>query len=224
MYIIIEYMDKIFSYNVNDKTNTLTTDDKRQIRKINQKMTKFKCYYCGNVFFSQCKIERHIKTPFGSEQNNSDEHTTRNDVRYEQCCQMCFVLTNYSTKYSKYIKIFESDMSQYTIIKNTIDFIRKYKNVPKYIDIDKNIKDDDGCIKTGAFFSIVSNGFINKKLKAFFTNLIDIDYIVTTEQDTYNPFLNFDMDDTNSDDIVIDNVYKTMKRLTKWNEKFIKSF
>ena len=120
------------------------------MKKFCKTQNNITCVYCGGTY----------KSAFGC---------FMIDKEFKLCCQLCYIITNYTKKYSKMLQVIKSDMSQLEIIRKTVGFVENNRRFPNVYDIDKNIKIPN-C-EINQFFA--QNGKDNC-LRLFYTNEIDI--------------------------------------------------
>lgn len=84
-------------------------------------------------FLKSCK--NHVCIYCGMQFVAFKYHISENNKMYP-CCQLCYMISHYQTKFSKFLIVCQSKISQLNIIKRTISFIRTYHKNPSITDID----------------------------------------------------------------------------------------
>lgn len=165
---------------------------RRQIMKLCNIKPFFSCCYCGIKFNN---------TLYGIQHNET----------ILLCCQLCYIVTNFSHLHSSMTMIGTSQLSQKEINKRTVEYVRKNKICPSIIEIDGEAKPLN--LKPSKFFNDTQQ-FHNAKV--FFNNNIDISALFYKEKQDNDLF---DEIEENTIDIHQQRKTETTERITKWTNK-----
>lgn len=189
-----------------------TTNQRRKLHKFCVETGISTCVYCGGSY----------KKTFYSEILEKDDENV-----LIPCCQLCHMLTEFMPQYSKLICIYDSQMHQLDIIRQTVEYILQTKQIPTVNDIDKNatiIK-----IKPVKFFHERTLPKY-EHAKIFYTPNIAISNILfnfctnantSLDSETDTP-INESKQNRYPDEIFVRDI-QTMERLLRWNKNFLEN-
>ena len=159
----------------------------KSIRNIILSQNNYTCRYCGGIY-PKYLICINI---------NNENFIDLKDV----CCRICYIITHLNYGLFREIKLYCSELTQLEIIRKSVDFILENGQIPSPKIIDNNIK--IAPISLIEFIILLNNSktFVEfNKYKLFFSNKLNIDFIVNNYLHTMSLFIN----ETNEIDNIID--------------------
>lgn len=174
-----------------------------KIRAFCRKGPTTHCVHCGGIY----------KNPSYCRYINNE---------FYHCCQLCNIIAEFKPINTHLVSIYKSKISQLDIIKQTVEYIVKYKKIPNISDIDTHatiVK-----IKPVKFFKLYeANDEKVNNYKVFFTSDINIANIVLRFVSSEPECVYVDANTLNAIDTYDIKIITIMERINRWNKKFIES-
>ena len=135
-------------------------------------------------------------------------------------CRLCFLISRLNYGNYNEIKLYYSEMNQLDIVKNTVEYIIANNSIPSPNLIDKNIKTSP--ISVLEYINIMNNYDDQpnelKNYKIFFSNKLNIDFILSNYSDQMCMFIDTQSSNSNNNSITIKKHIPTKEELSLFNK------